>query len=76
MYEISVDKGEGVDLASLIESVQTGEEITFVKNHLPIAKLVGIPHEKPQPKFGSARGLVVLAEDFDAPLADFDEFRK
>ncbi|HEX3532414.1 MAG TPA: DUF2281 domain-containing protein [Thermoanaerobaculia bacterium] len=29
--------------------------------------------EKPQRRFGSAKGLITIAEDFDAPLEDFKE---
>jgi hypothetical protein len=29
---------------------------------------------KPIPRFGSAKGKYVLAEDFDAPLNDFKEY--
>ena len=29
---------------------------------------------KPRPKFGSASGLIEMSDDFDAPLADFDEY--
>ncbi len=27
-----------------------------------------------RPQFGSARGLIEIADDFDAPLADFQEY--
>ena len=29
---------------------------------------------QPVPKFGSAKGLVKMSDDFDEPLEDFDEF--
>jgi Protein of unknown function (DUF2281) len=29
---------------------------------------------KSVPQFGSAKGLITMAEDFDAPLEDFDEY--
>ena len=31
--------------------------------------------DRGRPQFGSARGLIKLADDFDAPLADFQEYR-
>ena len=76
MYEVSVDKNETVDLSNLIESVTNGEEITFTRNNLPIAKLIGLPKEKPLPVFGSAKGLFTMADDFDSPLEDFAEYRR
>lgn len=35
---------------------------------------IPVASTKPRPKFGSARGLIKMADDFDAPLADFDEY--
>lgn len=29
---------------------------------------------KPRPKFGSAKGTFVMADDFEAPLEDFKEY--
>ncbi len=76
MYEVTVEKTATLQLPDLIESVIRGEEIVFTQNNLPVAKLVAINQEKPRPQFGSAKGLFTLAEDFDAPLKDFDEYRK
>ncbi len=76
MYEVSVEKNGTIELPSLIKSVVEGEEVIFTRNNLPVAKLVAVRQEKPQPQFGSAKGLFVLTEDFNEPLADFDEYRK
>ena len=76
MYEVSIEKNGTIELPALIESVVEGEEVVFTRNNLPVAKLVAVRQEKPQPQFGSAKGLFVMAEDFDAPLSDFDEYRK
>ena len=75
MFEVSVEKTQTVQLIDLIDSVINGEEVVFTQNNLPVAKLVSINKEKPRPQFGSAKGLFVLAEDFDEPLEDFDEYR-
>ncbi len=76
MYEVSVEKTKSIQLSDLIESVVKGEEVTFTQNDLPVAKLVAVKSVKPKPQFGSAKGLFVLADDFDEPLEDFDEYRK
>ena len=76
MYEVTVEKTTTLQLPDLIESVIKGEEIVFTQNDLPVAKLVAVTQEKPRPQFGSAKGLFTMAEDFDAPLEDFDEYRK
>ena len=75
MYEVSVEKTQS-QLHDLIESVVNGEEVIFTQNNHPVAKLTGMRNGKQQPQFGSAKDLFVLADDFDAPLADFDEYRK
>ena len=76
MYEIKVENNGTIELPELIESIIEGEEIIFTRNDLPVAKLVAVRQEKPRPQFGSAKNLFVMAEDFNAPLTDFDEYRK
>ncbi len=76
MYQVSVEKTSAVQLSDLIDSVIKGEEVVFTQNNLPIAKLVAVRREKPRPQFGSAKGLFEMAEDFNEPIADFDEYRK
>lgn len=76
MFEVSVEKTQTIQLPDLIDSVVNGEEVIFTQNNLPIAKLVAVRQEKPRPQFGSAKGLFIMAEDFNEPLEDFDEYRK
>lgn len=76
MYEVNVEKTQTFQLPDLIESVIKGEEVIFTQNNLPVAKLVAIQQEKPRPQFGSAEGLFTMAEDFDEPLEDFEEYQK
>ncbi len=76
MNQVSVEKTPTVQLPDLIDSVINGEEVVFTQNDLPVAKLVAVRQEKPRPQFGSAKGLFVIADDFNEPLEDFDEYRK
>lgn len=76
MHQVSVENTSTIQLRDLIESVVEGEEVIFTRNNLPIAKLIAVRQEKPRPQFGSAKGLFVMAEDFNEPLEDFDEYRK
>jgi prevent-host-death family protein len=57
-------------LSKLIERVSSGEEITIARAGKPVARLV--PFEPPagERRPGSARGLIQIGEDFDAPLPD------
>ncbi len=72
MYEVSLDEAK-TSLLNLIDAAIKGEEV-FIKDDQRIVQLV--PTEKPKrhPQFGSARGLVAMADDFDAPLVDFEEY--
>lgn len=56
-------------LSKLLERVTAGEEIVIERRGRPIARLVGI-EERVTPRFGTDRGRVTIATDFDAPLPD------
>jgi len=58
-------------LGELVERMLEGAELVLTKGNRPVARLV--PIDKPQRRFGSAKGLITIAEDFDAPLEDFKE---
>lgn len=62
-------------LAELLRRVDAGEEIVIARDHKPVARLVSarLPGSR---KPGSARGRVTMAPDFDAPLADFEEYER
>jgi antitoxin (DNA-binding transcriptional repressor) of toxin-antitoxin stability system len=64
------------ELSNLVELVLKGEEIVIVKDNQPVVKLVAIPPVKKRwpAKAGSAKGLVTLADDFDEPIADFEDY--
>jgi prevent-host-death family protein len=56
------------NLSKLLERTANGEEIIIAKAGVPVARLVPIvapPTERP---LGSERGIVRIADDFDAPL--------
>jgi prevent-host-death family protein len=59
-------------LSRLLERVQAGEEITIAKAGNPIAKL--IPTQQPDRVSGLGKGKVVIRDDFDDPLPEFDEY--
>ena len=56
--------------SKLINQAIAGEEIIIARSGKPVAKLV--PCEKPirNRKPGSAKGKIIIADDFDAPLPD------
>jgi len=55
-------------LSELLERVKEGEEIIIAKAGKPIARLVPVEERPAQRVPGSAKGKVVIAASFDAPL--------
>lgn len=56
-------------LNDLLASVLQGERV-FIRTEQGMVQLTAIPAVSPR-QFGSARGMVTLGEDFDAPLEDY-----
>ena len=75
MSHVALDQAQKT-LPELIEEVQRGERVVITKNDDPVAEIVpvGMARPKPKPAFGSAKGLIRMAEDFDAPPEDFAEY--
>jgi len=62
-------------LSRLVREAVEGEEIIIARGRIPLVRLLPLigPHE--HRSLGTAKGLISIAEDFDEPLEDFDEFR-
>ena len=73
MIKVNIHEAK-THLSRLLEKVQKGEDVIIAKGNKPIAKLVLIEELKPERKIGSAKGKVYIADDFDAPLKDFEEY--
>jgi len=64
-----------VDLLKLIERAEGGEEIVIARGNEPVVRLVVVgTDQRPRRRFGSARGLITFAEEFEAPLEDFAKY--
>jgi antitoxin (DNA-binding transcriptional repressor) of toxin-antitoxin stability system len=61
-------------LNDLVEAAIDGEEVILLIGDRPAIKFTPIESVKPRPKFGSAKGLVWMSEDFDEPLAEMKEY--
>jgi antitoxin (DNA-binding transcriptional repressor) of toxin-antitoxin stability system len=73
MYQVSLDEAK-TRLLDLIEAAIKGENVYIFKEDRQMVQLVPVEPPKRRPQFGSAKGLIVMADDFDAPLADFNEY--
>lgn len=75
MQVIDVEEAK-TSLGDLLDAAIRGQEIILTRDAKPVAKLIPLVQRRPRPQFGSAKGLVHIADDFDTPLSDFDEYVK
>lgn len=73
MHQINLKEAE-TRLAELIEEAAGGEEVVIIRNDGTSFKIVPIGVVSATPKFGSAKGLVSMSDDFDEPLEDFEKY--
>ncbi|MGI0490964.1 type II toxin-antitoxin system Phd/YefM family antitoxin [Alkalinema pantanalense CENA528] len=73
MHQVNLQEA-GAQLAKLIEEVASGEEVVITRSDGSAFKIVSINSTKPRPKFGSAKGLISMSDDFDDALEDFKDY--
>ena len=75
MMNVTIELAQAeVQLAKLIQEVVGGAEVVITCNGQPVARLVPPVEAAPDRVPGSAKGLFVVPDDFDAPLEDFREY--
>ena len=57
-------------LLDLLAAASRGENVIISQDGKPIVKLVGISPAVGERKFGTMKGKIWIADDFDAPLPD------
>jgi len=60
------------EILLLVERASMGEDVIITKDEQPLVKLVSMT--KRQRQFGSAKGQIKIADDFDSPLEEFREY--
>jgi antitoxin (DNA-binding transcriptional repressor) of toxin-antitoxin stability system len=73
MQQVSLNDAQK-HLLTLVDAALQGETILIVRDDQHTVQLVPIMPGKSVRKAGSAKGLISIAEDFDAPLPDFGEY--
>jgi antitoxin (DNA-binding transcriptional repressor) of toxin-antitoxin stability system len=73
MYQVDLKEAE-TELAKLIEAAAGGEKVVITRSDGTSFTIVPIIAAGATPKFGSAKGLVKISDDFDEPLEDFEEY--
>lgn len=72
MVRVNLQK-DGQDLEQRMEAAARNlEEVLITFRDGKTARFMPLPKSKP--RFGSARGLIRMKEDFDEPLEDFEEY--
>ena len=70
---IELDQAKA-QLAKLIQDVARGSEVVITRDGQAVARLVPPAKASPDRVPGSAKGLFVVPDDFDAPLEDFRDY--
>lgn len=73
MIQINIHEAK-TQLSKLIEKVKKGEEVIISKYNKPVVKLVLIEELKSKRRLNTAKGRIVMSEDFDRPLDDFEDY--
>jgi antitoxin (DNA-binding transcriptional repressor) of toxin-antitoxin stability system len=72
MTQVTIREAEA-HLSELIQKALAGEEIVIADGKRSLVKLVVVPEQRNERRIGGAKGVVTyMAEDFDAPLSDFE----
>jgi antitoxin (DNA-binding transcriptional repressor) of toxin-antitoxin stability system len=69
---ISIEKAQAT-LPDIIKKLAPGEEIVITQDNQPVAELRSLA-AKPQPQFGSCKGMLIIVAEDEAHLEDFKEY--
>ncbi len=75
MYQIDLSEVKS-QVSDLIGLALTGEDIIITQNEQPILKVTRILNSGTYRKAGSAKGMIIMSDDFDEPLEDFQEYMR
>lgn len=73
MTTLSIEEAQA-RLPELIENLQPGDELIITWNDQPVAQLKSLPPVKPQPVFGSCKGMLTIIAEDEEHLEDFKEY--
>jgi len=73
MQRVGIDEA-AKRLAELVDAAIGGEDVFIVMDDERVVQLVSVKQAGRRRVFGSAKGLITMSDDFDAPLEDFREY--
>ncbi len=71
MKEVTVQEATQ-HLGDLVSAAVGGEDVPLFRDDQAAVRLVPV-FANGRPEFGSVRGLIIMSDDFDAPIEDFRE---
>jgi antitoxin (DNA-binding transcriptional repressor) of toxin-antitoxin stability system len=72
MLQVNLEEAKD-RLLELVDAVLKGETVWIVKDLQETVQLVPVISSARR-QFGSAKGLIVMSDNFDAPLPDFNAY--
>ncbi len=61
-------------LKELVRRATRGEDVILTEEGRPVARIIPIRAKPVRRQFGSWKGQIEIADDFDAPLEDFRDY--
>ena len=61
-------------LSGIVREVLAGGEVIIAKDNKPLVRIVPLRGDQSRRTPGSAKGQIIIAADFDAPLEDFSSY--
>ncbi len=61
-------------LPELLDKVADGQEFIITRDNAPLAQLAPIRKAKPQPRFGSCKGMLTIVSEDEEHLEHFKEY--
>lgn len=75
MSEHAIDLDHApAQLRELVRQAARGEDVVLTESGQPVARIIPITRARGAREFGSARGLIHMADDFDEPIEEFEEY--
>lgn len=76
IHQVNIHEAK-THLSRLIQEALAGKTVIIARDNHPLVKLEVLPGAKSRRMIGGAKDLVLhLADDFDTPLEDFQEYMK
>jgi antitoxin (DNA-binding transcriptional repressor) of toxin-antitoxin stability system len=73
LSSISIEEAQ-TTLPEIIGNLGPGEAVVITKDDQPVAELRALAAGKPQPRFGSCKGMLTIVTEDEDHLEDFKEY--